>query len=182
MRVPRVELVVLGSLAEESCYGYELLERMRARSMGFWAEVGKASIYQTLARLEARGLIGGRAQEGSEGPNRRVYRITRAGRERLLEGLGERFDELAPYETQAGLALGFLHLFPPAEARRAVDIRIRSVRDLLEALRTERERTPASKEPDRRIATAMLDRQEALAQSELAWLSAFRGSLARPRA
>src|SRR5436190_16819050 len=59
--VPKVEVVVLGLLAEEPLYGYDLLERFHTRSIGFWAEVGKASVYQTLRRLERRGLITGRA-------------------------------------------------------------------------------------------------------------------------
>jgi DNA-binding PadR family transcriptional regulator len=179
--VPRVEVAVLGSLAEEPCYGYDLLDRMRERSMRFWAEVGKASVYQTLGRLEVRGLVSGRAQEGSEGPDRRVYRITKAGQRRLREGLGERFGELAPYETQAGLALGFLHLLPPAEARRAVDTRVRSVRELLDSLGAERDRSSASRGAERRIAISMLERQEALARAELDWLRTFRASLGQRR-
>ena len=96
-------------------YGYGVLERFRARSMGFWAEVGRASVYQALRRMESDGLIAGRAQEGTEGPDRRVFRITRAGRDRLRAGLVERAAELAPYETGAGLSLGFAHLLSAAE-------------------------------------------------------------------
>ena len=81
MRASKVEVVVLGLLAEEPLYGYDLLERFRTRSMGFWVEVGKASVYQALRRLEGHGLASGRPQEGTEGPDRRVYRITvRIGR------------------------------------------------------------------------------------------------------
>jgi DNA-binding PadR family transcriptional regulator len=181
MVVSRVEVVVLGCLAEEPRYGYELLDRMRARSMGSWAEVGKASVYQALARLESRGLIGGRAQEGHEGPDRRVFRITKAGRDRLREGLDERFGALAPYETEGGLALGFVHLLPVAEARRAVDARVAAVRELLDAVATERDRTVRERGAGRAVATAMLDRQEALAEAELAWLATFRSSLGKLR-
>ncbi len=181
MAVSRVEVVVLGCLAEEPRYGYELLDRMRARSMSFWAEVGKASVYQALARLETRGLIAGRAQEGSDGPDRRVYRITKAGGDRLREGLDELFGALAPYETDGGLALGFVHLLPAAEARRAVDARATAIRDLLDAVTTERDRTAGEKGIGRAIATAMLDRQEALAKAELTWLGAFRSSLGKSR-
>ena len=56
MTTTKVEVVVLGLLAEEPLYGYDLLERFRARSMGFWVEVGKASVYQALRRLERDGL------------------------------------------------------------------------------------------------------------------------------
>src|SRR5712691_4022693 len=99
MEVSKVEVVVLGLLAEEPLYGYDLLERFRSRSMGFWVEVGKASVYQALQRLERKGLVAGKSQEGAGGPNRRVYRLTRAGRARLNEGLSERFASLEPYET-----------------------------------------------------------------------------------
>jgi DNA-binding PadR family transcriptional regulator len=179
--VSKVEVVVLGCLADEPLYGYELLERMRARSMSFWVEVGKASVYHVLQRLEGRGLVHGKAQEGGEGPDRRVYRITKAGRDRLLAGLAERFDELAPYETGAGLALGFIHLLPAAEARRAVEARERSVKDLLDAFADERDRTAGTKGATRVVADAMLARQAALATAELAWLRSFRSTIGKLR-
>jgi DNA-binding PadR family transcriptional regulator len=181
MPVSKVELVVLGLLAEEPMYGYGVLERVRARSMGFWAEVGRASVYQALRRMESDGLVAGRAQEGTDGPDRRVFRITRAGRERLRAGLVERAAELAPYETGAGLSLGFAHLLSPTESRRTLDARELAVRDLLDAIRTERARTSADRDAGRMVANAMLDRQETLARAELAWLARFRTDLAKAR-
>ena len=172
----KVEVVVLGLLAETPLHGYDLLERFRSRSMGFWVEVGKASVYQALKRLDREGSISGKAQEGDEGPDRRVYRITRAGRDRLRRGLAERFASLQPYETDAGLALGFVHLLSPTDARKAADARERSVRDLLEAVSTELARTVSGPGPARAVSTAMLQRQAALAKAELAWLKTFRSA------
>lgn len=177
----KVEVVVLGLLAEEPLYGYDLLERFRARSMGFWVEVGKASVYQVLRRLERDGLISGRAQEGPEGPDRRVYRITKAGRDRLTSGLSERFASLEPYETEGGLALGFAHLLSAADARKGVDARETAVRDLLDAIRTQRTRVSADKGGGQTVSAAMLERQEALAKADLAWIRTFRASLGRIR-
>lgn len=179
--VSKVEVVTLGLLAGGPRHGYDLLERFRERSMGFWAEVGKASVYQTLHRLEARGLIAGRSQDGREGPDRRVYRITRSGRARLAEGLDERFGALAPYETGAGLALGFTDLLNAAEAKEAVAARELAVRDFLDAVAAERERTAAERGPGRVVSDAMLDRQRALAEAELEWLGRFRSSLGKIR-
>jgi DNA-binding PadR family transcriptional regulator len=166
----KVEVVVLGLLAEEPMYGYDLLERFRARSMGFWVEVGKASVYQALRRLEREGSINGRSQAGPEGPDRRVYRITRAGRDRLMSGLSERVSSLEPYETDGGLALGFAHLLSASDARKAVD-----------AIKTERGRVSADRGSGRAVSTAMLNRQESLAKAELAWIKAFRSDLGRIR-
>jgi DNA-binding PadR family transcriptional regulator len=181
MVVSKVEVVVLGLLAEEPMYGYDLLERFRTRSMGFWVEVGKASVYQVLRRLERDGLISGRSQDGPEGPDRRVYRITRAGRDRLNAGLAQRFGTLEPYETGAGVALGFVHLLSATEARKAADARETAVRDLLDAVKTERSRTAADRGAGRTVSTAMLDRQETLAKAELAWIKGFRADLGRIR-
>lgn len=172
---------MLGLLAEDSLYGYGLLERFRDRSMGFWVEVGKASVYQALARLERNGLVSGRDQEGREGPDRRVFRLTKAGRDRLEEGLAERFGELEPYETGAGTALGFLQALSVPDAKKAVDARERAIRDFLAAIAAERSRTTGEGGAERSLATALLDRQEALGQAELAWLKSFRSSLARRR-
>jgi len=180
-RVSKVELLVLGALAEEPTHGYGILEGFRARSVGFWAEVGRASVYQALRRMESDGLVAGRAQEGTDGPDRRVFRITRAGRDRLREGLAERATDLSPYDTDAGLALGLSHLMPAAEARSAMNARELALRDLLDALRTERARTSADRGGGRTVANAMLDRQEALARAELAWLARFRTGSGRSR-
>jgi PadR family transcriptional regulator PadR len=174
LAVSKVEVVVLGLLAEDPLYGYQLLERFRERSMSFWVEVGRASVYQTLERLERAGLVAGRTQEGAAGPDRRVYRLGRAGRARLEEGLAERFAELAPFDTGAGTALGFLGLLTTPQARKAVDAREVSLRDLLDALRTERGRTTGGE-----LTQAMLARQEALALAELDWLRDSRQYLTR---
>src|SRR5215207_8706016 len=91
----RVETVVLGLLAERPMHGYDVLERFRQRGLGFWTELGRASVYQVLK----------------------------------------------PLETDAGTALGFVHLMPAANARAAVEARERSLRDLLDAVRTEIDRT-----------------------------------------
>jgi DNA-binding PadR family transcriptional regulator len=181
MAVSKVEVVVLGLLAEEPLYGYGVLDRFRERSMGFWTEVGRASVYQALRRMESDGVVTGKAQEGTEGPDRRVFRITKAGRDRLRAGLAERLADPAPYETDAGLAMGFAHLLSVAEARKAVDERELGVRDLLDAIKTERARTSADRGPGRTVANGMLDRQESLAKAELTWLGTFRTQLAKVR-
>jgi DNA-binding PadR family transcriptional regulator len=176
-----VAVVILGLLAEEPMHGYDLLERFRTRSMGFWIEVGKASVYQALRRLEEQGLANGRAQEGSAGPDRRVYRITAAGRARLRAGLRERTAVARPYETDASLALGFVHLLTLDEARRAVVQRESALRERRTAIGAERERVERAEGPGRVVALHMLELQDALAQTEQRWLERFNDDLPRLR-
>ena len=175
----KVEIVVLGLLAEAPMHGYDLLERFRARSMGFWTELSRASVYQVLKRAERDGLITGRAQEGREGPDRRVFRITKPGRDRLARGVAEMAGSLVPFDGPAGVAIGFADVVPASVAKAVTDARERAVRDLLDAVRTELERTVDDHDPGRAVSTSMLRRQEAFAEAELAWLRAHRAALGR---
>jgi DNA-binding PadR family transcriptional regulator len=177
----KVEVVVLGLLAEEPSYGYDLLDRFRARSLGSWVEVSKASVYQVLKRLERDGLVTGTSQEGTDGPDRRVYRIAKAGRDRLRRALMERAAAAGPYETDAGIALGFGHLLPAADARKAVDARERTVREAIATVDAELARAASDRSAGRPISDSMLQQQRALATSELAWLKTYRAALGKVR-
>src|SRR5512134_2830073 len=181
----KLEIVVLGLLAEEPMYGYDLLERSRERGMGFWTELSRASVYQVLKRLERDGSVAGKAQEGRAGPDRRVFRITRTGRERLAVGLEEMASRPAPYDTDAGVALGFAHALPASSARGLADARERSLRERLDAAGAELARgaelgrSGVELEAGRAVSAAMLRQQVALAEAELAWLKSYRAALGK---
>ena len=177
----KVETVVLGLLAEQPMHGYDVLERFRQRGMGFWVELSRASVYQVLRRLEREGLVTGRNQAGRAGPDRRIFRITRSGRARLGEGVAQMSAALVPYETEAGAALGFVHVVPAPTAGRAIDARERALRDLLDAVRTELDRPAAERDRGRPVSIAMLELQAQLAETELAWLWSFRAAAGSAR-
>ncbi len=181
MAVGKVDVVILGLLSDETLYGYELLERLRSRSLEFWVEVGKASVYQGLKRLELEGYVTGKSQEGTEGPDRRVYRITRAGRDRLRAGLVERFVGVGPYEVESNLSFGYSHLLPADDVRRGIGSREEALAAFRKAVADERSRTATDRSPGRAVANRMLDQQDALARAELAWLAALRKDFAKLR-
>lgn len=181
MAIPKVETLVLGMLAEEPMYGYEVLERLRDRGGSEWAGVAKASVYQALQRLARDGYATARAESGREGPDRRTYRLTRAGRARLREALLDGFDAEGPYETDVAVPLAFCHVLDPAEARDAIARREAVVRDRIARLGEERARVRTSNVPGRRQAVRLLEQQEAFAEAELATLAAIRRDLSRAR-
>jgi DNA-binding PadR family transcriptional regulator len=181
MDVARVDVVVLGLLAEEPLYGYELIERFRSRGMGRWTEVARASVYQALRRLESGGQVSGRSQSGVEGPDRRVYRITRPGRDRLRRGLLERFGAEAGYRSDAAVAIGQLHTLDQADARAALGEREAALRALAEGSAEDRNRLLSATGPANAVARRMLELQEQLARTELSWLVSLRRDLARLR-
>ena len=53
--------------------------------------------------------------------------------------------------------------------------------DLLDAVRTELDRTKADDGSGRAVSNAMLHQQEALANAELAWLKTYRAALTKGR-
>lgn len=77
-----LEPALLLVLRESGGYGYELAAALEAR--GLTAQrVAPARVYEVLRRLEQDGAVRGHDESSSEGPNRRRYRLTASGRERL---------------------------------------------------------------------------------------------------
>jgi transcriptional regulator len=95
------ETLVLAALAHAPGHGYELIERVKRRSSGIF-ELGEGTLYPLLYKLEARGWISGRWENGGGDRRRRVYRITSAGRKRL----GERAQEWTALVEGMNLILG----------------------------------------------------------------------------
>jgi DNA-binding PadR family transcriptional regulator len=80
--------VVLAMLAKEPSHGYELRARLD-RALGPLAEgINEGQIYVTLARLEKGGFVM-RDDAPSERQDRKVYRLTPSGQERVSEWLSE---------------------------------------------------------------------------------------------
>lgn len=77
-----LELLVLALLEERDRHGYELAQLIEQRSEGAIA-FHVASLYPSLYRMEARGLITGRWVEKAGQRRRRCYSVTKAGRKTL---------------------------------------------------------------------------------------------------
>jgi PadR family transcriptional regulator len=78
------ELLVLAQLEHEPCHGYDIALRIERRSNGA-VVFNVASLYPILYRLEAQGSISGRWVERAGQRRRRFYRLTPAGRRRLIQ-------------------------------------------------------------------------------------------------
>lgn len=78
-----LELCALSVVSRGDCYGYELVNRISA-----CMEITEGTIYPLMKRIRDSGLIESYIVESPEGPPRKYYRITEAGRaelERLSE-------------------------------------------------------------------------------------------------
>lgn len=70
-----VEYCVLGVLAREPMYGWQLSELLIGH--GMIASIG--SLYPLLSRLRAQGLVSTYEEASESGPVRKYYRLTDAG-------------------------------------------------------------------------------------------------------
>jgi PadR family transcriptional regulator PadR len=94
-RAGLLPLLVLHYIAEEACYGNQLIERIADLTHGALA-VNPNTMYPLLRSLEAQGLAAGE-WEHPERRSKRYYRITDAGRaehDRLAAELGPRLDRI----------------------------------------------------------------------------------------
>jgi PadR family transcriptional regulator, regulatory protein PadR len=73
---------VLLLLRESPAHGYDLLERLQ--SFGF-TRSDPGGLYRTLRALESEGLVHSAWEPSRQGPDRRIYNITRAGAEAVHE-------------------------------------------------------------------------------------------------
>lgn len=69
-------------LLEQPAHGYELLERLHP--LGFDGD-DPGGLYRALRGLERDGLVHSAWERSQTGPNRRIYQLTRLGREELHE-------------------------------------------------------------------------------------------------
>ena len=76
-----LDALVLAALEQEPAHGYAIIQRLSRRSDDVF-KLPEGTIYPALHRLERDGLVKSRWTAAS-GRRRRVYRITRSGREGL---------------------------------------------------------------------------------------------------
>jgi PadR family transcriptional regulator PadR len=75
-----LDICLLALIAEEPCYGYEMVRKLEERGLEL---VSEGSIYPLLSRLQRLRLIEAYAVPSSDGPPRKYYRVTPGGRRAL---------------------------------------------------------------------------------------------------
>ncbi len=136
--------VVLGMLSLGPRSGYDVKAAVDRSTRFFWA-ASYGQIYPELRRLEHDGLIEGEdAPRGGRG--RRVYSLTKAGREALAEWLLSRTTTIE-LRDESLLRLFFADALPGDQALQLLEGRKKGHEEYLEVLR-EIETRPGGKDPD----------------------------------
>lgn len=124
-RLTASDHLVLGMVALGARSGYEIKQTAELSIRFFWT-ISPAQIYPSLATLEHAGLLTGR-DDPRGGRRRRVYGLTEAGSEALVEWL--RRAEPMPFELRdiAMVKLFFADALGPADAHNLLEqVRARS--------------------------------------------------------
>ncbi len=124
--------VLLGLLAQKPRSGYDIKTVVDRSTRFFWA-ASYGQIYPELKRLEREGLVEGEDQPRG-GRGRRVYKLTAAGREALVEWL---YGSTVTIELrdESLLRLFFADALPRDEALQLLEGRKRGHEEYLKVLR-----------------------------------------------
>lgn len=96
-----LEVIILSLLSERTAHAYDLLKTLRIRQGKWRLQTNVGAVYRAVERLAAQGLIvaAGSDREGNR-PERTNYRITEAGKDALVERVGELLSvEQPPFDT-----------------------------------------------------------------------------------
>ncbi len=77
-----LELAVLNAINGDRLYGYDIVRILRGYDGLFIAD---GTVYPILSRLKADGLVLATIEDSPDGPPRKYYELTRAGRAALTE-------------------------------------------------------------------------------------------------
>jgi PadR family transcriptional regulator PadR len=74
--------MILRLLAEKPMYGYQIVKELQTRSEGYF-DLEQGTLYPALHRLEKDKLVQSHWEVVADGPSRKYYYITEAGRAEL---------------------------------------------------------------------------------------------------
>jgi len=88
-----VKTVCLAILTQGSTTGYEIRKRSTEGDFSYFLEASFGSIYPALSKLEEDELVTSEVQQQSGKPAKRVYSITKVGKETFINSLFEDLNE-----------------------------------------------------------------------------------------
>lgn len=175
---------ILGFLELQPTTGYSLKQRFEGSVGSFWS-VTQSQIYRELHALAQERLVSVRRERGEGKPDRKVYGVTKAGRELLHRWLCE---PLEPLQLRHPLLLKFV--FSAEIAPAALDAILKSYRQGVAATAVEYEARLGAQEifslarspREAEIWRLSIEHGLAWCEVETAWIDKARKRLSRGKA
>jgi len=90
LRKGTLDIVILNLLAHGPCHGYEMVQRMK-KIKGL--KIREGNVYPILARLEEEKLVENYTEPSADGPPRKYFKLTDAGKE-ILEQMNGHWEQM----------------------------------------------------------------------------------------
>lgn len=107
-------LLILGILMDGKMHGYKLYEYVN-HVMGMYTEVTKPTLYYTLTSLETDGYVSKEIEREGNRPERRVYEITKSGKEYFISLLREQLKKYNRTYFSDDIGIIFMNQLPDNE-------------------------------------------------------------------
>ena len=129
-------LAILAMLYEAPMHPYRMQALIRERGKDEVINVTqRASLYQTIQRLERSALVSARAAVSKDNrPERTVYELTPAGRDAVMQWMREMLSTPTAEFPDFPAALSFLMLLKPADAQRQLERRAAALHTEIERI------------------------------------------------
>ncbi|MFL5019607.1 MAG: PadR family transcriptional regulator [Rhizobium sp.] len=162
-------LAVLGMLMEEPLHPYRMQRLIKERGKDEVINVTqRASLYQTIQRLEREGLITPqKTVRDDKRPERTVYEITEKGRDIALEWMREMLSTVTREYPEFPAAISFLPLLMPSDVASQLERRAKAIES--ELRRIDEVLQEAQAVP--RLFLLEMDYLRALHATELSWVN-----------
>jgi len=174
-----VALAVLAMLMEEPMHPYRMQRLIKERGKDEVINVTqRASLYQTIQRLEREGLIIPRKTvRDDKRPERTVYEITEKGREIALEWMRAILSTLTREYPEFPAAMSFLPLLTPDDVTSQLELRAKAIESELRRIDDVLQEAQAVP----RLFLLEMEYLRAIHAAELSWISGIVGDLSAQR-
>jgi DNA-binding PadR family transcriptional regulator len=131
-----IALATLTMLFEEPMHPYRMQQLIKQRGKDEVINVTqRASLYQTINRLQREGLIAAQSVSRDENrPERTVYELTDAGRETMMDWMRQILSTPSPEFPDFPAALSVLAVLTPKDARQQLERRVAALEPELKRL------------------------------------------------
>lgn len=127
------QTLILAILNFQDASGYEIKKQSSEGVFSYFVDISYGSIYPTLSKLEADGLVFGRSESQSGKPDKKVFSITTKGRQEFIATLASP-PAIDKFKSEFLLVAMSADLTSPEVITKAIDKRIIEMEELIKVI------------------------------------------------
>ena len=126
---PSTEYVLLGTLFSGQKHGYEIMQFLESALESTW-RVSTSQLYVLLKRLEGEGLLQSNVETQETRPSKRVFCLTRAGKNAFLEWLRSPTERVRDLRIEFLAKLFFFHRLSLKGGNELVSTQVKALEEI----------------------------------------------------